>query len=123
MEDATNAMQSVEQEKNELNQNTAELQRLLEVQRNNSNCSDKDVKNTIGNAEFIVISFLLFLQELETEKKRIVAEFSQRESETLKLSQEKESLSATTQTLQDSLKEIENKTQQLLTDKREIEER
>lgn len=60
---------------------------------------------------------------METEKKRIVTEFSQRESETLKLSQEKESLSATTQTLQDSLKEIENKTQQLLADKREIEER
>ena len=63
------------------------------------------------------------LQELETEKKRIVAEFSQRERETLKLSQEKESLSATTQTLQDSLKKIENKTQQLLADKREIEDR
>ena len=44
MEEATNAMQSVEQEKNELNQNTAELQRSLEVQRNNPNCSDKMLK-------------------------------------------------------------------------------
>ena len=39
-----------------------------------------------------------------------MSEFSNRESETLKLSQEKETLSATTQTLQDSLREIENDT-------------
>ena len=119
MEEATNAMQSVEQEKNELNQNTAELQRLLEVHITIPIVHTKMLENTMRNADFI---FAIF-QELETEKKRIVAEYSQRESETLKLSQEKENLSATTQTLQDRLKEIENKTQQLLTDKREIEER
>ena len=70
----------------------------------------------------LILLFIIY-QALEVEKKKVVSEFSQRESEALKLSQEKETLSATTQTLQHSLKEIENKTQKLLAEKREFEER
>ena len=65
--------------------------------------------------------FRLF-QELETEKQKTLQELYQRQSEAVKLSQEKQEMSEYTTQLQLNLKKIEDRTQLLKDEKRMAED-
>ena len=65
----------------------------------------------------------MLLQSLEQEKKKTLAELQDRQNETAKLSQEKNSLSLATESLTENLRLIEEKTQKLLQEKAETETR
>ena len=65
----------------------------------------------------------LVFQLLESERQRTLHQLQDQHSEAEKLSAEKKEMSELTTSLQSTLKEIEDKTQQLLEEKRKAEER
>ena len=62
-------------------------------------------------------------QALAQEKEKVLNELEERQTETLRLSKEKESLHSTSETLRQNLKQIEETTQQLLEEKATTEEK